>query len=1036
MPEESKKVPDPTAILVKFAWVPVPIFLILIILFRLTNSTAQYQSVEYQIFFNLLFSTLTSAIAIILIGRSFLKRGSPGLLLIGCGVMVWGAIGITGAFTKNHDPHLIILIYNCCIGFSALLHFCGALVISSSSRLVRETGKWLTAAYGLSAGVVVLIAYLLMNSYIPMFYIQGQGGLLIRNMILGSSLFVFSAVLLLLMIYHRKHLSPFMRWYILSIALIAVGLFGFLSERVHADPVSWTARVAQYLSGIYMVIAAIALSRDIRFWSISLKAALRETEERYRNTLDNMVEGCAILNYDWTYLYVNEVNARQFRLRKEEMIGRNLFKLFPWMRETSFYPNIKRCLDERMALKFEEKYAFPDGSAAWYEVSVSPVQEGIFVIMMDITERKIAEESLKVSEQRFRSLFENMVEGFAYCRMLYVNGKPDDFIYLGVNQSFESLTGLKDVIGKKVSEVIPGIRDSDPGLFEIYGRVALTGKPERFEIYLAALKMWFFISVYSPLKEHFVAVFDVISERKRTEEALRESEAKYKELVENAHSIIIKLDTEGRITYFNEYAQQFFGFKEEEIIGKSAIDTIVPKVESTGRDMDEMLAGIYEDPNKHAININENIKKNGDLVWIVWYNNALYDKEGNKTGHIAIGTDITEQRKAEQALRESEQRWVTTLASIGDAVIATDIMGKITFMNPVAEALTGWNRRDAIHRPIRSVFNIINEQTRQNAENPVEKVLGSGLIAGRMGNAILICPDGREVPVDHSGAPIKTEDGRITGVVLVFRDITERKVAEEVVRNYSLSLEETVKKRTAELEAAKERAESADRLKSAFLATMSHELRTPLNSIIGFSGIMLQEKAGALNQEQKKQLGIVQNSGRHLLSLINDILDLSRIEAGQLAIDYEYFDFQEVVVNVKEMVEPSAISKGLSFNISGVHEIGEIRSDKQRIKQILLNLVNNAIKFTEAGSISIRCRRNNNFVTIEIADTGIGIKKENIDKLFNPFIRIESDLTRKYEGSGLGLSICRKLLEKLHGEITVNSEYGAGSAFTITFPVE
>jgi PAS domain S-box-containing protein len=263
----------------------------------------------------------------------------------------------------------------------------------------------------------------------------------------------------------------------------------------------------------------------------------------------------------------------------------------------------------------------------------------------------------------------------------------------------------------------------------------------------------------------------------------------------------------------------------------------------------------------------------------------------------------------------------------------------------------------------------------------------------------------------------------------------EKRAAELIIANTELEFQnEEKEKRAAELIIALERAESADRLKSIFLATMSHELRTPLNSIIGFSGILLQESPGPLNTEQKKQLGMLQLSGRHLLSLINVILDLSRIESGELTANFETFNIQNVIEDVIKIVEPSANDKAVSLSLVKMPEIGEIISDKLRVQQVLLNLMDNAIKFTEKGSVRIDCYKANNALKIEVTDTGIGIKEDNLSGIFNPFIQIDNKLTRKYEGSGLGLSISQKLMELLHGTIDVKSEVGVGSTFTITLP--
>jgi signal transduction histidine kinase len=271
--------------------------------------------------------------------------------------------------------------------------------------------------------------------------------------------------------------------------------------------------------------------------------------------------------------------------------------------------------------------------------------------------------------------------------------------------------------------------------------------------------------------------------------------------------------------------------------------------------------------------------------------------------------------------------------------------------------------------------------------------------------------------------------------IAVVTDISERKLAEEELKLHRNHLEELVIRRTAELEIEKEHAQSADRLKSAFLATMSHELRTPLNSIIGFTGILMQERPGPLNDEQKKQLGMTQNSARHLLSLINDVLDISKIEAGQLKIIVQNFSLPEVINKVVETSNPFADKKNLKLTVAIEDNVSEIRSDKLRVHQILLNLVNNAIKFTDAGSIIIECQKVNDHIKIKISDTGMGIENDKLELLFKPFMQIDTGLTRKYEGTGLGLSICRKLTEMLNGKIEVESVYGSGSTFTITLPM-
>ncbi len=227
-----------------------------------------------------------------------------------------------------------------------------------------------------------------------------------------------------------------------------------------------------------------------------------------------------------------------------------------------------------------------------------------------------------------------------------------------------------------------------------------------------------------------------------------------------------------------------------------------------------------------------------------------------------------------------------------------------------------------------------------------------------------------------------------------------------------------------------EAAQESDRLKSAFLATMSHELRTPLNSIIGFIGILLQGLAGPLNDEQAKQLRMAQGSARHLLDLINDVLDISKIEAGQVKIVSEPFDVPQAIESVVRAVTPLAEKKGLHLVADVAPEVGQIVSDRRRVEQVLINLLNNAVKFTEQGEVRVTCHVDDGWLVTQVTDTGIGIRPEDEDKLFQPFRQVDVGITRRYEGTGLGLSICKKLVETLGGEIWAESEWGVGSTFT------
>jgi len=271
----------------------------------------------------------------------------------------------------------------------------------------------------------------------------------------------------------------------------------------------------------------------------------------------------------------------------------------------------------------------------------------------------------------------------------------------------------------------------------------------------------------------------------------------------------------------------------------------------------------------------------------------------------------------------------------------------------------------------------------------------------------------------------------LAGSIVLKRQVNART---RQLRQINLEMEQRIEQRTAELAEAMEKARAADHLKSAFLATMSHELRTPLNSIIGFTGILLQGLAGPLNDEQNKQMRMVQNSARHLLALINDVLDISKIEAGQLSLAPESFALRGAVEKAATLVAPMAEKKGIDLRVNIADDVADITTDQRRLEQILINLLNNAVKFTEQGKVEISCRGDGDFYRLSVSDTGIGIRPEEIDGLFQPFHQIDTGLSRKHEGTGLGLSICRKLVDMMGGRIEVRSRWAQGSTFDVWVP--
>jgi len=387
-----------------------------------------------------------------------------------------------------------------------------------------------------------------------------------------------------------------------------------------------------------------------------------------------------------------------------------------------------------------------------------------------------------------------------------------------------------------------------------------------------------------------------------------------------------------------------------------------------------------------------------------------------KTALEGINTELIKEietrKQTEKALIDSEQRLENILNYAPILVYINDLEGRYLFINEEFERLSGLTFNEVVHKTDLELF------PKERAERNVRqnKLVLESKKAHIFENES-IKPDGVHYFVDIL-FPIIDSNDEIYASCGWSIDITDRKKSEQA------------------LQIAKDKAEVADRLKSAFLATMSHELRTPLNSIIGFTGILLREIAGPLTEEQKKQLSMAKGSATHLLALINDVLDISKIEAGELVVSSHEFDFLKSVQKVVNTVQPLADKKSLKLEKDLQFESIVIVSDERRVEQILLNLLNNAVKFTDIGYIRVECSVTENSILTKIIDTGIGIKKDDIEKLFKPFIQVDSGITRSHEGTGLGLSISKKLTEKLGGSIDVESEFGIGSTFTLTLPMK
>lgn len=489
--------------------------------------------------------------------------------------------------------------------------------------------------------------------------------------------------------------------------------------------------------------------------------------------------------------------------------------------------------------------------------------------------------------------------------------------------------------------------------------------------------------------------------RRRTEELLV-SEAHNRALLENNPDQIFRLSKEGIFLDFHSSEEGALYASPEQFLGKN-IQTVLPI----------NIATVILKKITTALETNT----------LQFYEYQLAFEEGNrdfearlapsdKNEVVVFVRNITAGKQAQRELQESEHRYetLTNIAPVG--IFHTDNKGLTTYVNSTWCQISGISSEEALGN---GWLNAVHPDDRTLLFENWQKVTDVPTIS--RSDYRFVHADGTITWVIGQAVPEFNLDNQVVGFVGTITDITERKKVED-------------------LQAAVIKAESADKLKSAFLATMSHELRTPLNSIIGFTGILLQKLVGPLNAEQEKQLKMVQGSANHLLELINDVLDISKIEAGQITIFPEVFDFGAAVQKSIEKVIPMAEKKGLAINVDIFPQKIEVNSDRRRVEQILINLLNNAVKFTEKGEIKVEYKIADGFVITSVTDTGIGIKQEDIQTLFKPFQQVDTGISRQYEGTGLGLSICKRLVELMGGQIFVTSKWGEGSTFSFTLPLE
>jgi PAS domain S-box-containing protein len=878
--------------------------------------------------------------------------------------------------------------------------------------------------------------------------------------------------------------------------------------------------------------------------------ALNISELRYRRLFEAARDGILILDADTGMVVdVNPFLIEMLGYSHNEFLGKKVWELGVFKDVAANKINFLELQKEKY-IRYE---GLPLETADGLRIDVEFVsnvyevdhKRVIQCNIRDITERKHSEEALRESEVRHRSLFENMLEGYAFCKMVYDHGEPQDFIYVSVNNSFEELTGLKNVVGKKVSDVIPGIQKSNPELFEIYGKVASTGTPERFETYVEPLKIWFSIAVYSPARGYFVAVFDNITERKKAEVALRESEAKYRGLFENSQVGMYRSALDGSaMLAVNSKLCAIFGYSKEEMLGNPATirwadprarDRMMTELRQAGflhdhavdivtksgeirncsvsielhaekgyiegsavdvterKQAEEALAeseerfrtlyenstvGIYRttpdgrillanptlinmlgysslaelssrnlekdgfEPSYERIHFTDLIEKNGEakglesawkrrdgtVVFVSESARAIRDREGATLYYDGIVEDISERKRAEEALRESQSLYHSFIEQLPNAVFRKDREGRYVLVNPHFCRLKGLKKEDFIGRTPLEVA--ANELATQGVEGQATKYAEVGediheqiLRTGQSFETEEDYPstDGGTLHMYVVRMPVFDFRRAIIGTQGIMFDISERKRAEDAIQKLNTDLETRVIERTGQLEYANKELE-------AFSYSVSHDLRAPLRSIDGFSQALLEDYDDKLDQQGKSHLLRVRGAAQRMAQLIDDVLELSRIHRAEM--NRENINVTGMVKEIVEELRRALPRERMTVKIQPkMFAVG----DPQLIRLLLQNLLENAWKFTskhQQGSIECGSCESGGRKVLFVKDDGAGFDMAHADMLFAPFQRLHAQTD--FPGTGVGLASAQRIVHRHGGKIWAESEVEKGATFYFT----
>ncbi len=770
-----------------------------------------------------------------------------------------------------------------------------------------------------------------------------------------------------------------------------------------------------------------------------LEIRAQAAEERFDNLIHSLDEVVFTLDQSQRHSGVFGSWVNRSGLRPEQFIGRTVHEIFGEQAAQPHEEANQKALQGQHVV-YEWTLPGPEG-LQYYQTSLSPMQDaqgnicGIVGVGRNITQFKLAEQSLARSEQRLKSMIDAAMDA-----IITTNA---DLNIIMFNNAAEKMFGIAaaQALGRPLETFLPNrYRDKHLKFMFRMNQDSLQRYPagKTFQVVgmrangeeFPAESSFSYVELHG--ERFFTAILRDVTERRDTEQALRDSEELFHSIFEHSHAVMLLIDPDtGNIINANPAAVAFYGFSYNELVSMniSAINQLPrEKVAAERQHAKSEERNYFIFPHRLA---------NGQIRTVEVRSHPIKTKD--RTLLFSIIHDITERRQAEESLRLSEEKYRNLAEELEQRVQERTAEVQDLYQH----APCGYHSLDA-----NGVFVMVNQTELNWLGYTATEILGHSItnIMTSESQAIMrtffpifkergwihdleldfVRKDGSTFPVLINATAIYDDKQRFVTSRSTVMDNSEHKKSENALR-----------KSRDELSAAYSALEKAAHAKDEFLANMSHELRTPLNGILGLSEMMLDEYRGPLNEHQRKFMRTIESSGRHLLSLINDILDLSKIEARKLEIHTETIIVSDVCEASLAFIKEPALKKDITIEFSPQPARTTIQADPRYMKQILVNLLSNAVKFTPSGgTVALKVQPNpeRGCLDFQVIDTGIGISPQDMKRLFFPFTQVDSSLTRQHEGTGLGLSLVKHLTEMHNGTVSVESEVGKGSRFTISLP--